>query len=155
VRLAVALDPMISSRALCRRRADSSLIDLRVRRAAMTLYLCPMTVTVFSLRGIPSNRRERIEAAVVAGGRLASGPHEAWIASDSFNSGFRVLITGPNGFERTVAFAGDDDPTVIAERVRRCWKSKSGFGQILSGRGRPGHDQASRANPRLARFPST
>jgi len=29
-----------------------------------------------------------------------------------------VLITGPQGFERTVAFAMGDDPTVIAERVR-------------------------------------
>jgi hypothetical protein len=47
------------------------LIDLRVRRAAMRLQLCPMPVTVFSLRGIPGNRRERIEAAVVAGGRHA------------------------------------------------------------------------------------
>ena len=35
-----------------------------MRRAAMTLQLCPMPVTVFSLRGIPSNPRERIEASV-------------------------------------------------------------------------------------------
>jgi hypothetical protein len=66
----------------------------------------------------PGNRRERIEAAVIAGGRHASGPHEAWIAADPFNGGYRVLITGPHGFERTVTFAIDDDPAVIAERVR-------------------------------------
>jgi hypothetical protein len=77
-----------------------------------------MALTVFSLRGIPSNRRERIEAAVVAGGRHTTGPHEAWIAADPFNGGFRVLITGEHGFERTVTFALDDDPAVIAERVR-------------------------------------
>jgi hypothetical protein len=29
-----------------------------------------------------------------------------------------VLITGAHGFERTVAFALDDAPAVIAERVR-------------------------------------
>ena len=63
-------------------------------------------------------RRERIETAVVAGGRHTTGPHEAWIAADPFNGGFRVLITGPYGFERTVTFAIDDDPAVIAERVR-------------------------------------
>jgi len=40
------------------------------------------------------------------------------IAADPFNGGFRVLITGPNGFECTVTFAIDDDPAVIAERVR-------------------------------------
>ena len=55
---------------------------------------------------------------MVAGGRQATGPHEEWIAADAFNGGFRVLITGPHGFERTVVFAIDDDPAVIAERVR-------------------------------------
>jgi hypothetical protein len=29
-----------------------------------------------------------------------------------------VLITDPQGFERTVTFAIDDDPSVIAVRVR-------------------------------------
>jgi hypothetical protein len=55
---------------------------------------------------------------VLAGSRHARGPHEAWIAADRFKGGFRVLITGPQGFERTVIFAIDDDPAVIAERVR-------------------------------------
>ena len=77
-----------------------------------------MSITVFDIKGVPGTRRERIEAAVVAGGRNRASPHEAWIAADPFKGGFRVLITGPEGFERTVAFAMDDDPTVIAERVR-------------------------------------
>jgi hypothetical protein len=77
-----------------------------------------MPLTVFDIKGVPGARRERIEAAVVAGGRHTTGPHEAWIAADPFNGGFRVLITGPHGFERTVTFAIDDDPAVIAERVR-------------------------------------
>jgi hypothetical protein len=77
-----------------------------------------MPLTVFDIKGIPGSRRERIEAAVVAGGRHASGPHEAWIAADPFKRGFRILITGPQGFERTVVFALDDDPVVIAEKVR-------------------------------------
>ena len=77
-----------------------------------------MPITVFALRGIPANRRERIEAAVIAGGKHATGPHEAWIAADPFNGGLRVLVTGPHGFELTVAFAIDDDPAVIAQRVR-------------------------------------
>ena len=77
-----------------------------------------MPLTVFDIKGVPGSRRERIEAAVVAGGRHASGPHEAWISADPFKGGFRVLITGPHGFERTVVFAIDDDPAVIAEQVR-------------------------------------
>ena len=44
-----------------------------------------------------------LEAAVLAGGRHARGPHEAWMAADPFKGGFRVLITGPQGFKRTVA----------------------------------------------------
>ena len=77
-----------------------------------------MPITVFSHRGIPANRRERIEAAVVTGGRSATDSHEAWIAADPFNGGFRVLIMGPHGFEGTVTFAMDDDAAVIADRVR-------------------------------------
>jgi hypothetical protein len=77
-----------------------------------------MPLTVFQSKGVPGHRRERIEAAVVAGGRHASGPHEAWIAADPFRGCVKVLITGSHGFERTVTFALDDDPPVIAERVR-------------------------------------
>jgi hypothetical protein len=77
-----------------------------------------MPITVFDIKGVPGNRRERIEAAVVAGGSHARGPHEAWITADPFTGGFRVLITGPHGFEQTVIFAIDDDPAEIAERVR-------------------------------------
>ena len=77
-----------------------------------------MPLTVFDIKGVPGHRRERIEAAVVAGGKHAAGPHEAWIAADPFKRGFRVLITGPHGFERTVTFAVDDDLSVIVMRVR-------------------------------------
>lgn len=77
-----------------------------------------MPLTVFDIKGVPGHRRERIETAVVAGGKHITAPHEAWIATDPFKGGVRVLITGPHGFERTVTFAIDDDPAVIAERVR-------------------------------------
>jgi hypothetical protein len=77
-----------------------------------------MPLTVFQIKGVPGHRRERIEAAVVAGGRHAAGPHEAWIATDVFRGGVKLLITGPHGFERTLTFALDDDPAVIAEQVR-------------------------------------
>ena len=70
-----------------------------------------MPLTVFAVKGLPANRRERIEAAVIAGGRSATGQHESWIAADPFSGGFRVLIMGQHGFEGTVAF-------VIDERVR-------------------------------------
>jgi hypothetical protein len=77
-----------------------------------------MPVTVFDIKGVPGHRRERIEAAVVAGGKHTKAPHEAWIAAEPFRGGFRVLITGSHGFERTMTFAIDDDPAVIAESVR-------------------------------------
>jgi hypothetical protein len=71
---------------------------------------------VFNINGIPGNRRER-EAAVVAAGKHAPGAHEAWIVANPFRGGFQVLITGPHGFQRTVAFAIDDDPAAISERL--------------------------------------
>jgi hypothetical protein len=77
-----------------------------------------MPLTVFESKGIPATRRERIEAAVEAGGKHVAAPHEAWIVADPFRGGFKVLITGPRGFERTVLCAVDDDPAVITERVR-------------------------------------
>ena len=64
-----------------------------------------MSITVFETKGIPATRRERIEAAVEAAGRDLAGPHEAWIAADPFRGGFKVLITGPHGPERTAVFA--------------------------------------------------
>ncbi|MEI9973381.1 MAG: hypothetical protein WDO73_15865 [Ignavibacteriota bacterium] len=77
-----------------------------------------MPLTVFDMKGIPGNRRERIEAAVVSGGKNLSVPYEAWIAVDPFQGGIRLLITGPQGFERTVTLGLDDAPAVIADRVR-------------------------------------
>jgi hypothetical protein len=77
-----------------------------------------MPVTVFDIKGLPGHRRERIEAAVVTGGKHTQTPHEAWISADPFKGGFRVLITGRYGFERTVTFGRDDDPAIISERVR-------------------------------------
>src|ERR1035441_9339560 len=85
-----------------------------------------MPLTVFDIKGVPDNRRERIEAAVVAGARHARGPHEAWIAADPFNGGFRVLITGAHGFQRTVTFAIADDPAVIGSACGRRWRGRGG-----------------------------
>lgn len=82
------------------------------------LQLNGMPLTVFDVKGVPGHRRERIEAAVVAGGKHTEEPREAWISADPFRRGFRVLITGAHGFERNVIFALDDDPGVIAERIR-------------------------------------
>jgi len=77
-----------------------------------------MQITVFDVKGVPGHRRGPIEAAVVAGGKNAIATYEAWIVADPFKGGFRLLITGHHGFERTVTLAVDDDPSVIAERVR-------------------------------------
>jgi hypothetical protein len=63
------------------------------------------------------HRRERIEAAIVEGGRHISGPHEAWIAADPLHGDVNALITA-HGLERTVTFALDYAPVLIAERVR-------------------------------------
>jgi hypothetical protein len=77
-----------------------------------------MPITVFDTKGISDNRRERIEAAVVAGGAHTSALYEAWIAADPFCGGFRVLITGPQGFERSAVFATDEEPATIKEWIR-------------------------------------
>ena len=77
-----------------------------------------MPLAIFDCKGILALRRECIEAAVMAGGRHASGLYEGWIATDPFRGDVRVIITGPHGFERRVAFAIDEDDAEIARRVR-------------------------------------
>ena len=77
-----------------------------------------MPVSVFDCKGIPTSQRARIEGAVVAAGRNLTQPYEAWIAADPHRSAVRVLITGPEGFDRTVMFDLAEDPAMIAERIR-------------------------------------
>ena len=84
----------------------------------MTWQNLKMPITVFDTKGISGNRRERIEAAVVAGGAHTTTPYEAWILADAFRGGFKVVITGPQGFERTAVFATDEGPATIKERIR-------------------------------------
>jgi hypothetical protein len=77
-----------------------------------------MPLTVLDCKGIPVTQRERIEAAVEAAGRHLTRPFEAWIAADPLRGSVRVLITGPQGFDRTVTLDVTDDPAVITQRVR-------------------------------------
>ena len=77
-----------------------------------------MPLTVFDCKGIPASRRARFEGAVVAAGRNLPQPYEAWIAADIPRGVVRVMITGPQGFDRTVTFDLAEDPAVITQRIR-------------------------------------
>jgi hypothetical protein len=82
-------------------------------------------LTVFDCKGIPATRRERIETAVTAGGKHVPGPHEAWIAGDVFRGGVRVIITGPQGFERHVEFTMNEDPAELSRGVRETMEAEA------------------------------
>ena len=77
-----------------------------------------MPLTVFDVKGIPATRRELIEAAIEKGGKHLAHTHEAWVATDSLGGGVRVLITGPQRFERRVLFGIDEEPAEITRRVK-------------------------------------
>ena len=77
-----------------------------------------MPITIFDTKGIPATWRDPIESAVVAGGRNVTAPHEAWIAADLLRGGFKVLVTGPHGFERAIYFTQDEEPGVITAHIR-------------------------------------
>jgi hypothetical protein len=84
---------------------------MRTRRSA------PVTpLTIFHCQGIPALRRERIESAAVAGARHRADVYEG--AIDPFHGDVRMIITGPHGFERRVAFAIDEESFEITRRVR-------------------------------------
>jgi hypothetical protein len=59
-----------------------------------------MPLTVFDIKGIAYTHRERIEQAVVAGGRHLPEPSEGWILADPRGGGVRLTITGDNGLQR-------------------------------------------------------
>ena len=92
-------------------------VALRVWRTQLPSCLT-VPVIVFDTKGVPATRRERIEAAVQAGGKHLKQAYEAWITTDPFRGGVRVLLTGPLGFERSVQFVMDEDSSEITERVR-------------------------------------
>ena len=77
-----------------------------------------MPLTVFDSKGIPAHRRERIEAAVTAGGKHVRELYEGWLALDPFRGDVRLIITGPRGFERRAMFSVDEDSAEITRRVR-------------------------------------
>lgn len=77
-----------------------------------------MPLTIFDVKGVPGTRRERIEAAVMAGAKHLKEPYEGWIAVDPSRGNVRLLITGALGLQREVGFAMDEEATVITERVR-------------------------------------
>ena len=88
------------------------------RRRVGGLDLLKMPLTVFDCKGIPASRRAAIQGAVESAGRNLAQPYEAWIATDPFRGGVRVMLTGPQGFERSVAFDLKEDPAVITQRIR-------------------------------------
>jgi hypothetical protein len=75
-------------------------------------------ITVFDAKGIPATRRKGIGAAAVAAGpgcgRAARGVNRA----DPLRGGFKVLITGPHGLERSVSFVLDEVRAIITAHVR-------------------------------------
>jgi hypothetical protein len=75
-------------------------------------------LTVFDCKGIPATRRERIEAAVVTGGRAVTGRFEARLSAAP-GARVKVLLTGPFGFQRHVVFGRAEEPAVITDVVRR------------------------------------
>jgi hypothetical protein len=75
-------------------------------------------LTIFELKGLPGNRRERIENAIIAGGKHLAEPYEGWIIADPFRRAIKVVITGAHGFQREIIFAPDEEQAVITDRVR-------------------------------------
>ena len=75
-----------------------------------------MPLSVLDTRGIRAIRRERIMAAIEAGGKNASGPFEAWATADGHGS-VRVVITGPQGFDRQVLFTVDEVEAAVWEAL--------------------------------------
>jgi hypothetical protein len=98
--------------------ARSSRFGLSVSRAIRIAYNSPYAAHRFRHQRNPRQPPRAYRGGSSRRLQACQRANEGWIAADPFKGGFRVLITGGNGFERTLAFAIDDDPALIAERVR-------------------------------------
>jgi hypothetical protein len=76
-----------------------------------------LPLQVLDIKGVPHNRRERISAAVEAGGKHLSELFGAWLRRD-FDRKVRVILTGPRQFERSCIFEQNEEPAAITEMVR-------------------------------------
>lgn len=69
---------------------------MRAERLRISQAIAPSAMGVFS-----SFMHVEMYSFVIKRCKHARAPHEAWIAADPCHGGFRVLLTGPHGFEQT------------------------------------------------------
>jgi len=81
-----------------------------------------MPLTTFDVKGVPGNRRERIEKVSWLEGRTCRSPTRVGSLADPFRKAIKVMITGAHGFERQVIFAPDEEAAVTTERVRETFE---------------------------------
>jgi hypothetical protein len=92
---------------------DAAAVEMRVLRQQLTSgQFAGATASAQRVLTLLASNHSRPEAGT------SKSKYEGWIAADPFHGGVRVVITGPEGFERAVLFAFDEDPAVITERVR-------------------------------------
>jgi hypothetical protein len=75
-------------------------------------------ITVVEVKGVPSHRRDSVEAAIAAAGSVLSEDHEAWVVPARRPPAYNVRITGPRGFYREVRFGGPETEAEIAASIR-------------------------------------
>lgn len=95
-----------------------------------------MPLTVFDIKGISGHRRERIEAAVVAGGKYTTALHEAWIAADDAMAGSgcssrgRTTLNAPRRL-RSTRIRPSSRSTCVKRWRNRQWSSHCGLGRLV------------------------
>jgi hypothetical protein len=120
-----------------------------------------MLLTASDCLGISSARRERIAGPLPPPDSASLRRTKPGSPRTLSRGGVRVLITGPRGFERTVAIALDEAPKRIvrsAARRRRICRAEEalggcpesqGGGDARAGEGRKGRSAASAGGARL------
>lgn len=75
-------------------------------------------ITVVDLKGVPTHRRDCVEAAIAAAGSSLLEEHEAWVVPARRPPAYNVRITGPRGFYREIRFGGPETEAEIAASIR-------------------------------------
>jgi len=80
-------------------------------------------ITVVEMKGVPSHRRDCVEAAILEAGSFLVEDHEAWVVPARRPPAYNVRITGPRGFYREVRFGGPESEAEIAAIIRQAMAS--------------------------------
>ena len=75
--------------------------------------------SILEIHGIPRSSRDRVTAAMMAGGEHLPEGYEGWIVPARRPPGYALRVIGPRGFYREIKFTGHESEDQITVCTRQ------------------------------------